>query len=391
MVSRGPGGRDGEAGQLTRPFVTEPLTVGSPSREPAPPPPPEYGQQSISAVSLFNVILRYRMMIAVLALVFGFYAGFKSITSPKGYTSEAQFMPKGARGQSQLSGLAAQFGVNIGGDATQSPQLYVDLLETKGLLWPVALKQYTIRTDSGTVTGDLEKIYHIKKDLPVVMRIKTIETLQRQIKGEVAPKTGVITLTVTTGNPELSLQIARNVLDQVNIFNLNNRQREASATREFTERQVGEKRAELREAESELENFLESNRLYRQSPQLTLEYGRLQRQVDMRNQIYTSLLSSYEQARIEEVKDLPVITVIEPPELPIVADMRGGVKKTAIGLFVGLVLGILIAFARDRMARNREAQTDEFVEYTELKREAIGDLTHPWRPFARAIGSRRKA
>jgi hypothetical protein len=43
------------------------------------------------------------------------------------------------------------------------------------------------------------------------------------------------------------------------------------------------------------------------------------------------------------------------------------------------------------MARNREAQTDEFLEYTELKREAIGDLTHPWRPISRAMRSRRGA
>ena len=331
-------------------------------------------------------------MILLLSLIFGFYAGFKSVTSAKGYTTEAQFMPKGARGQGGLSGLAAQLGVSVGsGDATQSPQFYIDLMETKGLLWPIAQKQYTVTTDSGAVSGDLLKLYHIKRDRPVVMKVKVIEALQRQIKATMSPKTGVITLTVATGNPDLSVQIARNVLDQVNVYNLTNRQKQAAAERSFAERQVGEKRAELRQSESELENFLESNRQYRQSPQLMLEYNRLQREVDRRNLIYSSLLSAYETARIEEVKDLPVITVIEPPEMPIGPDRRGGARKTLIGLLVGLVLGCLIAFARDRMARNREAQTDEFLEYAELKREAIGDLTHPWRPISRAFGSRRRA
>lgn len=319
------------------------------------------------------------------------WAGFKSITSPKGFTSTAEFIPKGARGQSQLSGLAAQFGVNLGGDATQSPAYYIDLLEAKPLLWPVAQKEYRIPTDSGVITGNLLKIYHVKPDRPEVMKVKVIEALQRQIKGEIAQKTGVITLNVTTGNPQLSLQIAKNVLDEVNTFNLNNRQQTASAERAFAERQVGEKRQELRQAESELETFLESNRLYRQSPQLSLEYNRLQREVDRRNLVYSSLLSAYETARIEEVKDLPVITVIEQPELAIEPNRRGGTKKTMIGLVVGLILGCLLAFARDRMARNRAAQTDEFLEYTELKREAIGDLTHPWRPISRAISSRRRA
>ena len=346
----------------------------------------------ISAVSILNVLLRYRVMIIVVTLLSGFYAGFRSVTSAKRFTSEAMFMPKGARGQSQLSGLAAQFGVNItSGDASQSPQMYVDLLEMTALLWPVAQKEYRITTDSGVITGNLQKLYRIKPDRPAVMKKKTIEALQGAVKGTVTPKTGVIFLTVSTGNPELSLQIARNLLEQVNIFNLTKRQEQAAAERAFAERQVGEKRAELRQAESELENFLESNRLYRQSPQLTLEYNRLERQVAMRNQIYTSLLSAYETARIEEVKDLPVINIIEPPEMAIGPDRRGGVKKTTIGLLIGFAIACMIAFVRDRMARNREAQTDDFLEFAELKREAIGDLTHPWRPLSRAISSRRRA
>ena len=378
---------------MTRPFVNEPRVVPQ-----DPQPESSVRQQSavstvdISAVSVFNILLRYRVMIVIITLIAGFWAGLMSVTSPKGYTAEAMFMPKGARGQSQLGGIAAQFGLTVAsGDPSQSPQMYTELLETKNVLWPVALKEYRITTDSGVLTGNLVKIYHIKKDRPQVMKVKTVESLQRAVKATVAPKTGVIDLTVTTGNPELSLQIAQNLLDQVNIFNLNNRQRQASAERAFTERQVGEKRAELRQAESDLANFLESNRMYRQSPQLQLEYNRLESEVMRRNQVYTSLISAYETARIEEVKDLPVINVIEPPEQPIVPNRRGGVKKTAIGMIVGLFLACLIAFARDRMARNRAAQTDDFIEYTELKREAIGDLTHPWRPISRAISSRRSS
>lgn len=374
---------------MTRPFVNEPRPVRDPDSS--------LSQQSevssrsdISAVSVFNILLRYRVMIVIITLIGGFWAGLMSVTSPKGYTSEALFMPKGARAQSQLSSVAAQFGFNVStGDPSTSPQMYTDLLEARTILWPVAQKEYRIKTDSGVRIGNLQKIFNIKPDKPEVMRVKTIEALQRAVKGVVTPKTGIIDLTVTTGNPELSYQIAQNVLDQVNVFNLNNRQKQAAAEREFAERQVGEKRAELRQAESELENFLESNRLYRQSPQLSLEYNRLERQVGMRNQVYTSLVSAYETARIEEVKDLPVIQIIEPPEVAIVANRRGGVRKTAIGMVVGLFIACLIAFARDRMAKNRDAQTDDFIEFNELKREAIGDLTHPWRPISRAISSRR--
>lgn len=354
--------------------------------------PPQRPQGEISAVSLVNVLLRHRVMVVLLGVAFGFYAGAKSVTSSKTYTTEGQFMPKGARGQSQLGGLAAQFGVSIGGgDASQSPQLYADLLETRSLLWPVAQKSYRIRTDSGERSGDLVKIFQVRDQRPAVVRARVINSLKGAIRANLASKTGVITFTVTTGNPELSLQIAQNLLEQVNVYNLSRRQEQATAERAFVEKQVDEKRSELRAAEQELETFLESNRQYRMSPQLSLEYGRLQRSVDMRNQIYTGLLQSYETARIEEVRDLPLITVIESPELPLDPDRRGGLRKTLIGILVGLVLGGIIAFFRDRMARNKASQSDEFIEFDALKRETIGDLTHPWRPLTRAFGSRRKA
>ncbi len=353
---------------------------------------PEPPRNDISAVSLVNVLLRNRWMILTLSLALGFWEGFKSISSSKYYTAQAQFMPKGARGQGQLGGIAAQFGINLNvGDAGQSPQLYTDLLETKALLWPVAQKTYTLPTDSGVITGDLIKIFNIQGQRADVRRVRVINALKGAVNPTMAPKTGVISFTVSTANPQLSLQIAQNLLDQVNVYNLTRRQEQAAAEREFVERQVAEKRADLRRAEMEIASFLESNRQYRMSPQLTLEYARLQRQLDMRNQLYMSMLQGFEQARIEEVRDLPVITVIEPPELPIGPDARGGVRRTLIGLLIGLVLGCAIAFMRDRMARQRASQSDEFLEFAALKREALGDITHPWRPFARAFGSRSKA
>jgi uncharacterized protein involved in exopolysaccharide biosynthesis len=125
------------------------------------------------------------------------------------------------------------------------------------------------------------------------------------------------------------------------------------------------------------------NRDFRSSPNLSLEFDRLNRAVNSRQSLYNALASSYEQAKIEEVRDLPVITVLEPPDYPIQPDPRRTRRKTMLGLLVGFVLGIGLAFARDRVAANRRVRSDEFAEFAALKREALGDLTHPWRPFTR--------
>jgi len=348
--------------------------------------------REVSAVSFVNVLLRHRTMIVVMTLAFGFWAGYQSITSPKGYTTYASFMPKGARGGGQLGGIAAQFGINLsGGDAMNSPQLYTDLLKTRTVLLPVAKKTYRITSpDSGVIEGDLVRIFNVT-GRPEVRDERVVARLRGAVKSIVTAKTGVIEMHVSSGSPDLSYQIATNVLEQLNEYNLSNRQATAAAEREFVETQVDQKRIELRQAESELERFLEGNRQYRASPQLTLEYGRLQRIVDMRNTLYTRMLEAYENARIEEVRNLPVISVIEAPQRPTGPNPRGGVRRTGIGLLTGFVLACLLAFARDRFAKSRESGSDEVLEFAELRREAIGDLTHPWRPITRAIGSRKRA
>jgi uncharacterized protein involved in exopolysaccharide biosynthesis len=355
-----------------------------------PPPPPRVPpSDEISVVSVVNVILRHRILIVTLMLLFGFYNGFKSITSPKRYTVESQFLVKGSRGAGQLGGIAAQLGINVGGgDANSNPQFYLDLIEAKAILWPIAQMSYTVKTDTGVVTGNLLKIFNIKDPRPNVARAKVIDALKGAISETSSLKTGVITVLVRSGRPDLAVQISSNLLNQINVYNLQRRQEQAAGERAFVEKQVDEKRADLRQAEGELRDFLEANRMYTQSPELILERTRLQRAVDMRNVLYTSMLQSYEAARIDEMRDLPVISVIEPPEMPIENDPRGGVKKTLIGLAVGLVLGIVIAFFREKMAANKEAQTDEFVEFAALRKAAVGDLTHPWRPFGRAFRRR---
>ncbi|MEO7220663.1 MAG: GNVR domain-containing protein [Gemmatimonadaceae bacterium] len=342
-------------------------------------------------MSLFNTILRYRFMIVFLALASGLYAGWKSYSSPRSYTAQAQFMPKGAGGQSQLSGLAAQFGINVGAGGTHSTQFYLDLLESRPLLSPVADKIYTVRTDTGVVSGNLIRIFGINDPRPAVRRVRVINSLKAAVSATASPKTGVITFDVTSGRPDLSQQIAKNILDELNIYNLARRQEQAAAEREFVERRAEEALAQLRQAESDLGYFLDSNRQYRTSPQLTLEFGRLQRNMDMRQSIYTSLLQASETARIEEMRDLPVITVVEPPEVPLDPNRRGGARKAVTALLVGLIVGIALAFLRDRMAASRAAQSDDFVEFTALRREAVGDITHPWRPVARLFRPRTRA
>ena len=373
---------------------SEPLTVSAPV-EPIRPetirPEPRADSEEFSVISLINTVLRHRWWILLFGLLGGAYEAYKSSQMALLYTTEAQFIPKGSRGQSQLQGLAAQFGIAVGGsDATNSPAFYVDLLDSRPLLASVAERQFRIRTDSGLVVGNLATIYGIRNKNPDAVKSSVVNRMKGQIDQTSSVRTGVITVTVHAKYPELAVQIARAVLDQVNIFNLTNRQAQAAGERQFIEGRLADAQAQLSQAEGNLQNFLTENRDFRSSPALTLEFDRLTRNVNSRQTLYNALATSYEQAKIEEVRDLPVITVLEPPELPIIPDPRGGKRKTLLGVIAGLVLGTLIAFSRDRLAVNRNVHSDEYAEFAALKQNAYSDIRHPWRRVSTFFASRAR-
>jgi uncharacterized protein involved in exopolysaccharide biosynthesis len=341
--------------------------------------------QSITVVSLLSALLRYRALIVVLALLGGFYAGYESLTSPRVYTTTASFMAQGARGQSQLSQLAQQFGIT-GGTEGQTSAFYMDLLESRSLLAAVGEREYRLWTPTGVRTGNIIAIYRIRAANPTVQKVKMVDALKAQVEENANPRTGVITVKVHAATADLAVQIARNVLDEVNKFNLNWRQAQAGAERTFVEKRLAEAQGELRQAEENLQSFLIENREFRSAPTLQLEFDRLNRAVTMRQGLYNGLAQAYETAKIEEVRDLPVITIIEPPEAPIAPDRHGGLKRTLVGMIVGIAIGMLLALAaylQALLTRNRES--DDFVEFSTLWRESMDDLKHPWRLFTRLV------
>ena len=344
-----------------------------------------------TVVALLSVLLRYRALIVVLAILSGFYSWYQNYTSPVYWTTSASFMPQGARGQSQLSGIAQQFGLG-GGDAGQSSAFYMDLIESRSLLAAVANHDYTLRTDSGVLTGTIDKIYGIRTGNPAVRKVRMVDAVKGQVEKNSNLRTGVITIKVHSRWPDMAVQIARNILDEVNRFNLNRRQAQAGAERGFVEKRLSEAQMELRQAEENLQSFLTENREFRSSPGLQLEFDRLNRTVSMRQQLYNGLAQSYEQAKIEEVRDLPVITVVEPPETPIAPDPHGGARKTLIGIAIGIGIGLVLAFGTHLvtlLTRNRDS--DDYLEFAQLSHEAMDDVKHPWRIFTRLLWGTRHA
>ncbi len=344
---------------------------------------PYYGPDpadEISLIELINVVLKNRRMVVVTPLIVFVLVVAYAFLQPRTYTSSASFTPQSSAGsQSMAAGLAAQFGVSLpGSENAQSPQFYANLITSREILSPLLETTFTFQAGDEQISGTPAQLFEIEGDSPGQVREIALQALKDRISVSTDRETGLVTISVQTLWPEFSHQLADSILDELNRFNLETRQSQASAERTFVERRIAVVRDSLRAAEDALEEFLQKNRQL-ESPQLQFVQDRLQRRVTMQQQVYTTLSQAYEQASIDEVRDTPVITIVEQPESPAIPDRRRLLLKGILALMVGGMLGIFGAFGREFMVRGRDTDSDEFEEFDRLKKDTFQDLKRPWR------------
>jgi uncharacterized protein involved in exopolysaccharide biosynthesis len=334
----------------------------------------------ISLIRLLNIVLAYRSLVFACAL--GLFAVVVAVTLmlPRTYTVESSFTPQSDRMPSNLAGIAAQFGVALpSADAGDSPDFYIELLSSRRILGETINTRYTFPTDTGEVSGTLVEILEIEGESDGEREEKALRRFRGMLSAELDRPSGVVTFEVETHNPELSAKIAQRLLDLLNRFNLESRQSQAGAERRFTERRLAEAKDELLQMENKLQAFLEVNRDVGTSPLLRFRQERLEREVSIRQAVVSALAQNYEQARIDEVRDIPLITVVEAPRAPSLPDSRMLLVRGILALLAGAMLGALIAFVLVYLRASRGDTADELEEFRRLKRATASDIRRPWR------------
>ncbi|OLD46833.1 MAG: hypothetical protein AUI63_04570, partial [Gemmatimonadetes bacterium 13_1_40CM_2_60_3] len=266
---------------------------------------------------------------------------------PNHYLSTASFVAESRNVRalpSALGALADQFGVAAGAGGGQSPAFFADLLESRAILMPI------LSMSTSTSAGDHPKPLLDRLDVGDPRRIDRQERglgkLRNMLTVTPDAKTNVVTLGVDARDPEVAYQIASALLKNLDEFNVTVRRSRARNEREFLEARVSEAQTDLQSAERELEQFLSANRAdTRSSPSLAFREARLRRNVDLAQTRFVELQRQLDQARIQEVRDTPVITVLDKPNLP----ERHYRPRRALVVVVVLLLGMLGAYAVSRL------------------------------------------
>jgi uncharacterized protein involved in exopolysaccharide biosynthesis len=343
---------------------------------------PESAGSEISLIRLLSIVLAHRSMVILCAVLLFLLVVVVTLILPRTYTVAASFTPQSERLASSLAGIAAQFGVPLPAtDAGASPDFYTELLESRRIIGETIKTRYTFPSDTGQVSGTLMDIFEIQGETEGEREDVALRRLRGMINSKLDRPSGVVTLEVETFHPQLSAKIAQRLLDLLNQFNLQTRQSQAAAERRFTERRLAEAKGELLEVENRLQAFLEVNRDLGTSPLLRFRQDRLEREVGIRQAVVSALAQNYEQARIDEVRDIPVITVVEEPEPPALPDSRMLLLRGLLALIAGALLGSLLAFFMAFVRAARTDTADELDEFRRLKRATARDIRRPWRLF----------
>jgi uncharacterized protein involved in exopolysaccharide biosynthesis len=227
------------------------------------------------------------------------------------------FVPEKAAGISIPAGLAAvagRLGVQTS-DANYTSAFWVYLLQTDAVVDRVIDATYPSSHDQFV---SLPEVWSTRKANDTLLsRFRSRKKARKELDVRADDRTGTIAVGFSAADPVLAAAVLDTLLDAVNDFNLDKRQSRARLERQFAAARRDEARDTLASAEIALRDFHLSNRNYANDPNLVFQEGRLRRRVDLAQEQYLILASQYEEARMAEVRDLPVITVVDNPKPPI--------------------------------------------------------------------------
>ena len=348
---------------------------------------------SINFGEIWRALLKYKFVIAITALLFAILGALYSLTLNNEYEASVKMVPEsadsksgGGGGLGGLSSLAGLAGINIGGatgtDAIQ-PAMYPNIVESIPFLqelinakiynpkikkWQV-LKEYLKEHQSNAPIKlyDSEKLEEDRakkqlsdadlKDLTIpsfpgqsidfinidLKEAHILNKLKSYIKVEVDKKTMFLTITCTLQNPVIAANLTSLVQNQLTRYIVNYRTEKVRKEMIFLTSRQDEARKRYDQALFTFSNYKDQNRNRFLNVAKTQE-KKLQYEVDLAFNLYSSLTTQLSEAQIRVQKETPIFKVLEPARVPL---SRTSPKRSLItigAMFIGIFVSLLIVF-----------------------------------------------
>ncbi|MBK9284676.1 MAG: hypothetical protein IPM51_10225 [Sphingobacteriaceae bacterium] len=246
---------------------------------------------------------------------------------------------------SGLSQLASLAGVRVGEGAPT--EIYQNIILSETVLGSVIYAKY--RTEEFNQPVNLIQ-YFLKGDTIKYSErknfLKIYEMLVKyKLRTNLERFTRILTLTVTMPESKLSAEVANKIAESLDLYVRTKRKTYASEQSFYLEKRTAQVKDSLSLAEEKLKSFREQNRVILQSPALLLQQGRLMRDLEILNAVYIELNKQLEIAKIDDIRETPIVNIKEWAEDPVI---KTGPKRVnnfiTIMFFSVLLSGLFYVF-----------------------------------------------
>lgn len=292
--------------------------------------------------------LRRRLPIALVAAVAGGAAAFGlSFLAPTRFYADTKFTvasERSALSANRLAGFAAQFGIAGALSNPESPDYFAAVASSREVM---------LRMLADTVCVSASECPRITRivagdDAPSQDRERLERQLRRlgkRVSVGVDARTGLISSSATSDTPAYAEGLLRAQLRAMSSVIIDKRESQARNERRFAEVRLAQLRAQQRAVTDSLTYFYQSNRQYEGAPALRFRERGLQDRLSLWQELVQSVAREAETSRLEEVRDTPVLNVLDRPY----ASPKRVSPKRSMWAIAGALLLLVVALRPDRL------------------------------------------
>jgi len=304
------------------------------------------GYRGLVREPIAKSMARFTLVTTAVAAIVSFVLPPTFRTSAAFTSSANRDIPLGAL--SAARNLADAFGV-AGGSGATAPEFFQAVADLRSVRERVLSATFPWTEDGKVTFRSLLDIYDIRHRNPRRRIEKSTEKLGENVQVSFDRITGIVVVEAKARQPQLAAALVDTLLAVLNDANVANRQTQARVERAFLESRLAAARDSLTRAEDALVSFYKANRTFQSDPNLVAVEARHRRRIDNATLLFNQLTQEVERAAMQEVKDTPVLMVLDSAVAPAQRYWPKRKLITGFGFLVGLAVGLAFQYSQGRI------------------------------------------
>jgi len=308
-------------------------------------------------------LLKKKITIISLSGLFFVFGILVAISADTEYNAELTFVVEDEKKGSSLgamSGIASQFGFDLGGgsSATFSQSNILELLKSRGVVEAALMQSRKVKGKNNLLIEHYLEINEIKKDwieseFEVINFYDNLTHIHDSVSGLIwlqlieedllvqlqSDDANIIRLSYLSLNQEFAKYFVEALIEQMGKMYVLHQTAQATNTLDFLQNRADSVFKELEIAEQEFAKVKDINqRIVKASGRL--RELQLMRRVEVLNAMYLEIVKNLELSKITLLNQTPIINIIDKPILPLEEEKLSKTVLSILGAFLGGFLSV---------------------------------------------------